>query len=408
MILAASLSVAALRCGAANCARQDGAEAVATKNASASRPDQGACSFDLEFLKDLLRMRTETVDLDENNRCVEFMRGYLSSRGVHCTVLTNEKGRSSLYAATAPGKVHDYLFVSHVDVVPACSPAQYEPSIDGDWLSARGACDTKGNVAVIAQVLVNLAGKASVGAFIATDEDGPTKEKGTPTPQFAIDAGYVPRRFIMVGDSAGEAPDQLFTAEKGRARLQLIAHGRGGHSSVPWSLDNPIPKLVAGYAKVLAAQPPAPTVDDRWHDCLSPTMLRGSDAGNQIPDAAVMTLSLRFIEMDGLDKWIGFLRETSGLEVRSYGTYRLPVVSDPNNADTQRLLASLRRRCPATRLGKMSAATDASYYAPLGVPTVIFAAKGEGPHAALERVSLKSLSDYVDAFTEFLSAEQPK
>lgn len=358
-------------------------------------------AFDLGLLQDLVRRPTETKSLEENNRCIDFLRDYLATRGVFCTVLVNDKGRKSLFAATQPGKVHDYLFVSHVDVVPAMRPDQYEPKIDGDWLVGRGACDTKGNVAVICQVLVNLAGKASVGAFIATDEDGPTLEKGTPTPRQAIDEGYLPRRFILVGDSAGEDPDQLFYAEKGHARIRLIARGKGGHSSVPWTLDNPVPRLVAGYAKAMAAMPPQATADDKWRDCISPTMLKGSDAGNQIPDTAEMTFSLRFTEKDGRDKWMKFLRETTGLEVDTHGTHRLPVVSDPNNPDIQRLLGLLKARCPNMRLGRMSCATDASYYAPLGIPTVIFAATGKGPHGADERISLPSLSTYAEVLTAF-------
>ena len=360
------------------------------------------CAFDRRFLEDLLRIPSQTSDLPANNRCVEFIRDYLSRRGVSCAVLTNERGRKCLYAATTPGKVHDYLFVSHIDVVPAANPGQYEPKAEGDWLYARGACDTKGNVAVIAQVLVNLVGKASVGAFIATDEDGPTPEKGKPTPQLALDEGYVPRRMVLVGDSAGEDPSLLFYAEKGHARIRLVARGKGGHSSEPWTLDNPVPKLVAGYAKAMAAMPQPPTAEDNWRDCLSPTMLKGSDAGNQIPDCAEMTLSLRFVERDGREKWMRFLRETTGLEVETYGTHRLPVVSDPDDANIQRLLAVLKRRNPKMRLGRMSAATDASYYATLNLPTVIFGAWGEGAHSAAERVSLQSLSDYVEALTEFL------
>ena len=149
--------------------------------------------------------------------------------------------------------------------------------------------------------------------------------------------------------------------------------------------------------------PPPATADDQWRDCLSPTMLKGSDVGNQIPDRAEMTFSLRFVEPDGCEKWMAFLREKTGLEVERYGTLRLPVVSDPDDANVQRLLTVLRRRTPKMRLGRMSCATDASYFASLKLPTVIFAATGVGSHGADERISLKSLSDYVVSLTEFLS-----
>ena len=357
---------------------------------------------DMDFLKGMLRIPSESMNLQANNDCVEYLRQWLEPRGVICHVLVNDKGRKSLYAATLPGKSHDYLFVSHVDVVPAADPGQYEPVVKDGWLYARGACDTKGNVAVICRVLANLVGKTSVAAFIATDEDGPT-EGGTPTPKWSLEQGFVPKKFIMVGDSAGEEPDQLFTAEKGHARIVITARGKGGHSSRPWALDNPIPKLAEAWTKLAAKMPPTPTVDEKWRDCLSPTMLKGSDAGNKIPDEASMVCSLRYTEPDGCDKWIDLITKTTGLEVRRINTFRLPVVSDENDPNIQSLYAALKRQIPAMRLGRMSAATDASYYAHLGLPTVIYAPTGAGPHASDERVLVSSLNDYAVALTAFLS-----
>lgn len=363
-----------------------------------------ACAgVDRAFLTELLKMQTPTADIAANNRAVAFVKDYLEPKGVHCTVLTSPKGRQCLYAACTPGKAHDYLFVSHLDVVPATGEGQFAPRTEGDWLVARGACDTKGNVAVICHALVALAGKASVAAFLATDEEGGPPEGGEATPQLAIGAGYVPRKFILVGDSAGEEPDQLFHAQKGHARLTVTARGRGGHSSRPWALDNPVPKLVTGWAKAMAAMPPPATAEDRWRDCLSPTMLKAGATGNQIADAAEMTCSLRFTEPGGAEKWAAFLRETTGLEVTCRAKVREPVVTAPDDANVQALFAALRKRVPALRLGRMSAATDASYYAPLRVPTVIFAANGTGPHGADERVSQASLDAYADAMVDFLN-----
>ena len=52
-----------------------------------------------------------------------------------------------------------------------------------------------------------------------------------------------------------------------------------------------------------------------------------------------------------------------------------------------------------------SAATDASYYAHLDLPTVIYAPTGTGAHAPDERVSVQSLHDYADMLTAYLKAE---
>jgi len=135
-------------------------------------------------------------------------------------------------------------------------------------------------------------------------------------------------------------------------------------------------------------------------------MMAGATA-NQIGDTAEIVCSLRFTEPGGEQKWLSFLRETSGLEVVLQPKWRPPVVTDPEDPNVQGLLAVLRKHVPNLRLGQMSAATDASYFAAFGIPTVIFAANGSGSHGADERVSLSSLDAYADAFEAFCRGSYP-
>ena len=358
--------------------------------------------LDRAFLDGLLRIPSRCGDEAELVRVVDYTRAWLETRGVWCAVETNEAGRIALYAATVPGKCHDYVFVSHLDVVKA-PDAMFTPRYDGDRFYGRGACDTKGNAAVACQVLAALVGKASVGLFLATDEDG--GGKGTPTPQMILDRGYRPRKLVLVGDSAGEEPGQLFTAEKGHAHIDLVAHGKGGHSSRPWALDNPVPKLCAGYMRFVAAWDPDADPKEKWRTVLSPTMLAGSAAPNAVADEVSMHLSCRYTTRAEYDRAIRTLKETTGLEVRAKPG-RLPVENRPDDPEIARLLAAMKRDLPGgIREGRMSAATDASYYATLGVPIVIFAAEGGEPHCDREWGSLRSLDDYLTFFIGYFKNE---
>ena len=361
-----------------------------------------SAGIDRGFLLELLRIPSESGNVRELNRSLDLVKAWLEARGVWCVIETNEVGRTGLYAATTPGKVHDYLFVGHTDVVPA--PAEmFSPRIEGDRLFARGACDTKGNDVVACQVLANLVGKASVALFLATDEEGGGIGKSAGTPQMMIDRGYVPRKLILVGDSAGEEPGQLFTAEKGHAHLDLVAKGKGGHSSRPWALDNPIPKLCEGYLKFKAAWDKDADPNEHWRTVLSPTRLYGSAANNIVPDEAIMHFSCRYISMADYALAVKTLRDVTGLEVRGEPGRR-PVENRPGDPEIAALLTAMRARLPGgIREGKMSAATDASYYASLGIPIVIFACEGGEPHSVREWGSLKSLDDYADFLTSYLS-----
>ena len=356
--------------------------------------------IDRSLLHEFLSVPSVTRDLKELNRGVDLLKGWLEARGVFCTVETNEVGLTGLYAATTPGKAHDYLFVAHVDVVPA-PEEMFTPRYADGKVFARGACDTKGNDVVMCQVLANLVGKASVAMFLATDEEG--GGGGTGTPQVMIDRSYIPRKLILVGDTAGEEPGQLFTAEKGHAHIDLIAHGKGGHSSRPWALDNPIPKLCEGYLRFKAAWDPGADPNEHWRTVISPTRLAGSDANNIIPDVAVMHMSCRYISMADYRRAIRTLKETTGLEVKARPG-RLPVENRPGDPEIAALLKAMGERLPGgIREGRMSAATDASYFAALGIPIVIFTAEGGEPHSVREWGSLKSLDEYADFLTDYLA-----
>lgn len=362
---------------------------------------QAASSIDENLLDTLLRVKSVSRDKPNLRKAVDVLKSWLEARGVYCTVESNEKGMVALYASTTPGRTHDYVFVSHVDVVPA-DDAMFTPRRDGDWIHARGACDTKGNVVVIAQVLANLVGKASVGAMIATDEEG--GKIGTPTPKMMINRGYVPKKMVLVGDSAGEEPGQLFIGEKGLATIQLVAHGKGGHSSRPWALDNPISKLCDGYAVFKSVWDAESSGTGTWRTVASPTIIKGGETPNVVPDNAFMTLSCRFTTMEDYKLICDCLRRTTRCEVQAPKTpHRLPVTNRDDAPEIAALYASLRTSIPDLKLGRMSAATDATYYVYLGLPIVIFTADGCEPHSPNERGSISSMNLYADALTRHLA-----
>ena len=362
-----------------------------------------AGGIDRAFLKGLLEIPSQTGSRAEILRATDFVRDWLAARGAYCVVETNEVGLVGLYAATTPGKRHDYLFVSHLDVVPA--PAEmFKVRVDGDKFFARGACDTKGNAVMMAQVVANLVGRASVAVFFATDEE--SGGGGTGTAQMMINRGYLPGKLVMVGDTAGEEPGQLFVAEKGHAHIDLVARGKGGHSSRPWALDNPIPKLCAAYLKFKESWDPDADPNEHWRTVLSPTILKASDVANVVSDTATMHFSCRYTTMSEYNRAVKALNaaaEPYGVEVRARPGRR-PVENKPGDQEIASLLSAMQKGIPGgVREGRMSAATDASYYAQLDVPIVIVTADAGEPHSIREWGSFSSLDAYADFFTGYLS-----
>ncbi len=356
-----------------------------------------SAAVDFAFLDTLLRERSVSSDIPACNRVCEMTAGYLKARGVFCTMLETPEGRRVLYAATAPGKVHDFVLVTHLDVVPGAD-AQFVPVRRDGRIFARGALDTKGNVAAILDTLVSLAGKASVGAVFATDE-----EIGGSTARHAVQSGFLPRRFVLVGDGAGQQR-KLITAEKGHLVFRLVAKGRGGHSSMPWELDNPIPKLARGYLKLLDALPPPQDDGGHWCDFLSATQLEGGKASNQIPDEARMTFSFRYVTFDASDRLLARAKALSGLGVEVVRDSK-PFASDPDAPLIRSFFAEMKARWPDVAMDRMNAATDARHYAHLGLPIAIFSVDGEGAHAAVESCVEASVQEYADLLTGFIRKE---
>ena len=75
----------------------------------------------------------------------------------------------------------------------------------------------------------------------------------------------------------------------------------------------------------------------------------------------------------------------------------------PGDPEIAALLKAMDASIPGgIREGRMSAATDASYYAKLDTPIVIFAADGGEPHSDREWGSMSSLDAYADFFAQYL------
>ena len=114
-----------------------------------------------------------------------------------------------------------------------------------------------------------------------------------------------------------------------------------------------------------------------------------------------MHFSCRYTTMAEYERAVKTLKETTGLEVRARPGRR-PVENKPNDPEIAALLKAMKAALPGgIREGKMSAATDASYFVQLGLPTVIFAADGGEPHCDREWGSLSSLDAYTDFFVTY-------
>ena len=360
----------------------------------------GAAAFASEtgLLEELVTIPSVSKDVPQVNRAQRHLRDWLEKRGVACALESLPDGHEVLFAATKPGKEQDFILSVHLDVVPGL-PGQFALKRDGDRLMGRGTCDCKGACVSVAQTLVSLNGRASVGAIFGADE-----EIGGLTTRALVERGYRPRRMALVPDAEWNA---VTYAQKGHTYFTVTARGRGGHSSCPWDSQDSIATICTAYLKLREAwDRKNPIPEDKWCDVLSATFLK-ADGGalNRIPDEASFVVNLRGVSADSADRAETFIREVTGLEVVR-GEDSKPFATDPKHPLVARLQETMRRRYPGEEipLRRMVAATDARCFHDCGVPVALIGLKGGGEHAVDEWVSASGIDELAGLLVDFLGA----
>ncbi len=333
----------------------------------------------LKLLKQLVKIPSVTSDKVEVNRCADFVASYLKEHGLYVKT-EHALGYNIVYAATEAKKRCNIMLNAHIDVVPAADNKQFIPIVKGGKLFGRGASDCKGNVVLIMNLLARLKGKASVGAIFTSDE-----ENGGYTAAAMAKKGYG-GRFTLVFDGNF---DRLLVAQKGILSLRLKASGRSCHASTPWRGDNPIDKLIGGYAKIKQLFPSV-SENRAWNNTAAATVIRSGSVANQIPDTAEMVLNIRFIGGTDPKQLKNKIEKISGLSVLVESLSPFVEVSE-KHPFIKKLLTALKKGInPAVKIGKMNGATDMRHFLDSEAIAVL-GLKGHGAHASDEWLLLNSL-----------------
>ena len=352
---------------------------------------------DLAFLKELVEIPSSSIDYPQVNRATRAMKAYLEARGLFCTVETDDKGRELLFAATKPGKVQDYIFSAHLDVVPASYEGQYTFKNENGRLSGRGVGDDKGGSLAVAQTLIALKGQdVSVGCIFGADEE----LGGFTTTWMVEEKGYRPRRMVIVVDSAY---GKIGYATKGQLMVRATLKGKGGHSSAPWKCEDLITQLSEAVVKIKAEwyrRHPLADGLDHWSDVLTPTVIKSEGTAlNRIPSEVWVNFNLRSVRPEAKDECLQLIREITKGEVEVV-RYSPPCVSDGNDPYVQRLKKAMEAEFKApVPLQRMPFATDARCFVSCGVPVVNIGHDHGDSHAATEWAT----ADSIDLVTRYLT-----
>jgi len=255
---------------------------------------------------ELLRCRSVTP---QEAGALSFLEKMLSSAGfaVH-RVIFSEPGADdveNLYARIGTAGPH-LVFAGHTDVVPPGDEARWRhPPFAGDIaddvLFGRGAVDMKGAIACeLAAVLDHLAAnggkpKGSIALLITGDEEGVAVNGTVKLLRWAAARGEEFDHCIL-GEPTNpkQLGDMVKIGRRGSLNGTLIVTGTEGHVAYPALADNPVRRIVAIMAAVMAEPLDAGSAHFDPSNLEFTSVDVGNKTVNVIPSEARARFNIRF------------------------------------------------------------------------------------------------------------------
>jgi acetylornithine deacetylase len=310
-------------------------------------------------------------------RVVDAMEGLLQRRGWPVLRIPVSGGRDCLLAQSDDDP--DVTLSTHLDTVPPWIP----PTLNGDRLSGRGACDAKGIAASMILAAERLRANGTPVALLFVVGEETTHDGARAANQWAAtNLSSRPRALIN-----GEPTDStLALGTKGTLRVIVRTTGRAAHSAYPELGDSAISRLVTMLAELEhLALPSDPE--------LGPTTINigaisGGVADNVIAPAAEARIMARLVTAAPeifalLERW------AAGRATLEQGVTVPPV----------RLNA-----VDGFRTSVAAFATDLPSLTNWGTPYLFGPGSVHVAHTDDEHVSVRELEDAVDAYVRLASA----
>lgn len=351
----------------------------------------------LNLLKSFISFTSVHESPDQKQECIDWIQTAFLGNYSGDVQRGSHEGSPWLHVPHANCKL---LVFAHVDVVPATDD-MFTLRIDGDKALGRGVSDMKGNILPFLMAYADTldTGKnPPVSILITTDEE----VAGTTIPhlieQKIVDA---PVAFTPDTDSRG-----IVTEHKGVVWAELVAHGSGGHGAYPWKTENPVWLLADALKNIQKAFPSGTQAD--WQMTVSPTILQGSGARNQVDNTALCGLDIRYPpeSFASPEKAIEAVSAVlpDGCELRVVQTAS-PLYTDGNHEMVQRIRRiaeeTLQQEAP---LSREHGGTDARYFSEAGIPAFLYGPEGGGLHSKEEWVSIASLQKHYVLYRNLFDA----
>lgn len=355
------------------------------------------------LLDELVRVPTENPPGRELGTCAGVLRDALGRLGCAPELIELAPARELDEPAIVRGSVGSgpqlLYYHGHFDVVPAQSPAQFEPERRDGRISGRGSADMKGGLvsmiygAVAARELGLLDGRRIVFHLVCDEETGSTSGSG-----HLREAGLIdPAAAVML--TAEPTGGVIWNAARGALTLRVETSGREAHVGY-------VHEGVNAFEHMIRVATP---LTELSHELLAAgSMLvvggaAGAGAGfNVVPGSAWFSLDRRFNPEEDLDEELTRLTGTIAEAAAAAGAdVRVEVLqAQPSGSTAQDDPAALAlARCVEAVAGSPArfelcpGVLDTRWYSQLGIPAFAYGGGrldiSHGPDEYIEEAAMR-------------------
>jgi acetylornithine deacetylase len=314
-----------------------------------------------------------------------FVSGWLERAGLDVETVEPVPGRPSVIGvARGTGGGRSLLLNAHLDTVGTdAMAAPFEARIEDGRLYGRGSYDMKGALAAAMLALADASRLGLAGDVILTavaDEEVASLGTEAVLERVSAEAAIVCEPTEL----------QLAIAHRGFAGFEIETHGVAAHGSRPDLGVDAIAKM--GHVLVALEELDRRLQAGRRHPLvgsgsLHASLIEGGQEFSSYPERCLLTGERRTLPGETAAEIEADLRAAGGdAEVR------LLVSREPFEVDEGHdLVRAVGEAAGTSGVIGVPFWTDAALVAAAGIPTVLFGPAGEGAHAAVEWVDVRSL-----------------
>lgn len=238
-----------------------------------------------QLLRKLVEIPSVTNDFAGNNKIFDFIKEFLTTRGMHVEQM-DVNGFRSLVATTKKGNKRPTVVLNaHTDTVPG-TDNMYKLTLKDGKFYGRGVMDMKHAIAAYltaVDLLKDDLANLDFGLMITSDEEVGSSNGA----KKLVEMGYG-GKVVVIPDGGNNW--KLETFAKGVKWAKLDAYGKTAHASRPWEGESAIQRLLGAIHEIEGLVPKNPTPQDTL---MTLGTINGGITANQIPAHATATLDIR-------------------------------------------------------------------------------------------------------------------